>query len=596
MSDPLAAISNLDDDDREMIERIDDWANTMASIGGPLDKMSGMDFARRGRLTVSQLDALYEQNAIAARVVDRIADDAFRAGWRLSEVTSDVEIDTVEIEKRLHADLKIDAVCSDALKLSRLYGGALIALGVNDRNPSHLPIDLASASSIATPIVVTATDAVPNQYDSAWGSSTYQQVLQYQIDDGANLLDLHHSRVVRFEPISIPFRRRIENFANGWGPSVLDRLFDDLKRDGAAGAHAAASLFNASILFLQINGYRDAAKTKDGQKNLEKFLRRARENLDVLRILGLDKEDSLGTVSHTIPGIDSLLDKMRDRVAAAAEMPREILFNESPAGLNAGELSGPQEIWFARVSAEQEDKITPAIRKICDLAFAAWGLPIRSYSIEWQPLWTRSEDAEAQTSKTNAESDRAYFEIGAVSADEIREHRFIRRSAGPLELEPDALADPLAGEPSPVDLEAYRAAGAAQAEPQPSPSGIDLAPALEVVRAVTAGEIPRDAGEQLLAAAGYSPALLGSAGIVPETSEQDEPDVPLPDDAVSVQEAAQRLAVPTATITAAIKRGELRYWGIGKRRTVSLREVADLSRSHEAPAQPEEAPSGGAVE
>lgn len=503
--------------------RLDDWANDLATLGSIRDKATGLKFQRRSRLQREELEALYEQGPIPARVVDKLPFEAFREGWALDKIktTNDSEIDVPALMERLQAELLVDERFAQASRWSRLYGGNLMTLPIVDgRKPSE-PIDLVNAQLIFPPNNIVADDAPPLTYDSAFGSPTYRQILSYQVaglNTTAALLDVHHSRTIAFEPIELPLEARLRSFSNnGWGPSVLDRLFDDLGKEGSTRSHAVSMLYLASILVVKLEGLRAALKTKGGKEDVRKILDSMRSNMDVLGLLGLDKADEIITVQHTITGIDKLITVMRNALAAAADMPREILFNESPEGLSAGELSGPQEIWFATVRAYQKDVLTPALRRFLEIVFVIWNVPIASFQIKWAPLFVKSEETTAETAKKNAEADAIYMAAGVVTPEQVRKHRFVDGRMDPLEIT------------------------------------VEEADAMAVEQAATLAAAPAP------------------------------PDMPEPDDALSVEDAAVRLGMHTRTLTAAMGRGELRHWGIGKRRTVSLAEVAALSRGHETP-------------
>ncbi len=42
-------------------------------------------------------------------------------------------------------------------------------------------------------------------------------------------------------------------------------------------------------------------------------------------------------------------------------------------------------------------------------------------------MWTKSDKAMAEVAKINAETDKAYIDMGAASAEEIREHRVVHQ-------------------------------------------------------------------------------------------------------------------------------------------------------------------------
>lgn len=586
----------------EPVIRIDDWSSTVSALGSVRDKSEGLGFTHRGRLNRETLDALYEQNPIVARVVDLIVDDALRAGWSLKNVVSPdpgFEFDPKEFKSKLDdlggTDEGFDEIISKAAKWSRLYGGSLILVPTAEdpKTDPKLPLNTKAIEQLFPLAVISSNEALPQDYDEAFGSRTYRQVLDYQITGESKALTLHHTRVVRFEPIKLPPEALRKSSSTGWGPSVVDRLFDDLGRSGAAKKHAVAKMFAASLLLLQLEGFRSKIKTADGRKDMRTFLAEVQRSLSSLGIMTLDKEDSLGSVSLNQTGDHELIDKMNDSLGAAGDMPREIMFNESPAGLNAGELSGPQEIWFSKAGAYQTRELEPPINRLLRIAFDAWRWPIDSWEIEWAPLWTKSEEKTATTAKTVAETDAIYFGLGTTDATEIRKHRHTGGKLTPLEVEADTQAEPL---DIGAEVEAHEASLAAAA---PAPvaestpvaeealNGAQIASLLDIVEKVNAGLIPRDAAVEIVRASFprvVNPdGLLGSAGIPVEPEEGEEVPEPAPTDLVPIREAGEQFRVPTRAITRAIERNEIRPWGIGAHRMVSLAEVAELAKRPQNP-------------
>lgn len=572
-----------------MDTRTDGWANDFSLMGSVRDKSTGLTFKRRRRLSQTVLEALYEQNSIAARVVDRIVDDAFREGWELTDL--DVEVDLPELYSRLE-DLNLDGAVAQAAKWSRLYGASLLTIPTDDPDPLISP--LLTPSTIRPLSVVTIRDlaARPLSTDVAFGSPTYRQTLSYEISGLTKApVEVHHSRVVRFEPIVLPMEALLAQ-GHYWGPSVLDRLYDDLSREGAARTHANSMMFIASLLYVKLKELRKERATEEGRKRIRDGLRDLRDSLDALGLLGLDAEDEIGANQISLTNVHELIDKARDALAAAADMPREILFNESPAGLNAGELSGPQEIWFAKVAAFQKEVLTPAINRVLEVAFRAWGIPATKWAIKWRPLWTKSDKSTAEVAKMNAETDQIYHLMGAADAEEIRHHRFEQGKVGPLEVDeqPTTNAAPLDfSSLAPADVEAYtnalKPSDTALAGPQ-------IAELVSIIEKVQVGSLPRDSAIAVIGLAfpqyaAQAEALLGSAGIVaPPTENEPGPSTEAaPGDLMSPQDAAAKYGVPTVAITKLIRESRLPYWGIGAHKRVSEADVARLAKQHEAYAE-----------
>jgi len=603
-----------------MIERLDDWQAMNATLGSIRDKSTGIDFKARTRLTKEQLNALYEQNPIAARIVDRPVDDAFRNGWRLDKVVmrDDSEPpDAAALQERLDdlagEDQTFDTLIKRAVKWSRLFGASAVFLPTEDYDPGAHPVRrkleqprgrIARLHPLA---VLAAHEILPLQSDDAFGSPTFQRTLSYQLTAASRSPEVHYTRLVTWEPIQLPAGVLHES-GQRWGPSVLDRMFDTLGRSGSAQNHAVAQMYISSLLFLLLKGYRQDVKTSDGKTRMLKFLQDFQRSLNSLGVAHIDADDSVQAVTLDTRGSHELIRVLRDEVAAAGDQPREILFNESPSGLNAGELSGPQEIWFQRVAAMQEEDLAPRMAAIMRVAFEAWGLPIRSFEIAWEPLWTKSEETTAASDSARAQTDRTYWEIGALSADEIRKNRFVEQRTALPELG-ELPADPLVLEPGPEDVEAQRAATATAQSAAPALDAAQSAALMAIVEKVAGGAVPRDAGIELIRVsfpglAARAEQLLGSAGLVPaavpgaepaaSTAAPAAPQAPppstdaAPSDLMSPREAAERFGLPTRAITLQIDRGALRYWGIGAHKRVSMAEVAELAKRHEQ--EPEDAP------
>lgn len=561
-----------------MIARFDDWTGAHSSLGGVRDKHRGTYFGRRCRLRREQLDTLYEQNETFARMVDKIADDALREGWELEDViTSDGSKPEDHLD-RVYAecdDLSVNPTLAQSTKWSRLYGGALAVLPIYDRRPPDTPAALDRAIDIYPLKVVPAEDARPNHTDGDFASPTYLRTLDYDISGLAtSTVRVHHSRVIPFEAISLPPRALYTYSPNGWGPSIAERVYDELARDGAAASHAVSMMYISSILWIAMEGFRE--ELVGDPARLQRGLALTRQQLDAHGLLGLDAKDKIGNLSLAVTGAHELLDRLRARLASVANMPKEILFNESPAGLNAGELSGPQEIWFGTVAAFQAGTLTPALDRILRAVFAVRRIPIVSWRVKWRPLWTRSDSSAAEINAKNAAADTAYVTMGALDPHEVRAHRFERGGLGPIEVQPETPAQPL--DLSGEDVGAYEAAATGGA-----PQARDVTPALAIIEKVASGAIPRDAGEALLAAAGFSPALLGSAGIDVEGG-AGPAEAAAPADLLSARDAAAQYGVPTVAITGRMRDGTLPYWGIGAHKRVSAADVAKLAKAHEEPA------------
>jgi phage-related protein (TIGR01555 family) len=581
--------------------RIDDWASTTSALGGAKDKHTGLTFTMRPRLGPTVIEALVSQHPIAARIVDKIVDSAFSVPWKICKVVGpdsdkfDAAACKAELDKA-----GLTTAEKQSAHWSRLYGGAITAIAVLNSGEPDQPMTFGPHSRLLRFASVPAERARPLDQDAGFLSPTYGVVLKYQCTGIASTpCDLHYTRAIPHEPIKLPLeaQTRSGSSATGWGPSILDRVFDDLGRYGATGSFAASMMYVASLLYMQLDGYRADAQTKDGQARIQKRAEQTRKSLDAFGLLVMDKADIIGILERNLTGAGDLMTKTADRLAAATEYPREVLFNESPAGLNAGELSGPQELYFATVKAWRKDEVDPGLRRGVEIWIRLKGLSIDSFEIEWDPLWSRSDEGDSEIHARNATADHTYIDDGVLTADEVRVERFVRGNVGMLEIKGEATdpADPL--ELDPADVAAGEAAaagaGAAASVQDQALNGAQGDMLLNVMEKLNTGAITYP---QAVGAVGLMfPQMRGREATVlgppPDPNAPPKPAGPtpsadeLPGDRVTVQAAAQRFGLKTRSITRLIEKDLIKFWGFGSHRVVSLAEVEAAAKAHEVEAE-----------
>lgn len=598
--------------------RRDDWVSSSSSLGGVRDKHRGVGFRpRRCRLTQLEIDALYESNPIAARVVDKIVDDALSTTWHLKSIKGPDAAQVAEDVVRSDLEeLRFSSTVAQAWKWARKDGGGLLSIGVFDQQELSTPLTMGAV--LVSLNAVPAERAIPREQDVALNSPTYGRVLCYQVqelDRGAVMM--HHSRCIPLEPIHLPIEvlQRRSRIHSGWGPSILERIYDDLARDGAASSFVTSMLYVASILYVKLTNYRQEHGSAEGAAKVRTMLAAMRDGLDSLGMLGLDKNDDIGNLSLTIAGAPDVLDRNRDRLAGAVDgMPREILFNESPTGLRGGELSGARAIYNSTVQAWRLLELRPILDRVLEIYFASKGLRIESWEVEWEPLYTPDAITLADISSKNAVTDASNIEQGVYSADEVRTQRCEQGNLGPIAVKPADKPEALALDPA--DVAAAQAAAAAPAGGEASVQDLALNGAqgaslsatvkdynLQLVsynqavgiltlmfpgKSIAAALGPPPADPNYVAApapiaGAQAPATAPTPGVAAPEPSTDA----IPADVVSVQAAAKAFAVSTRTITRMIEKQLIQYWGLGSHKSVSMAEVRKAAEAHREVVEPD---------
>ena len=386
------------------MSRNDSYTNAISGMGTSRDKTSGSVFVRKPDLSPEELSAMFEQDPLVARIVNRLPDDATREGFQLKDANTQFDFAS------MHSDLEdVSALpnIADAWRWSRLFGGALLFMSVNDGQKMEEPLDLAHATALNALHVIESPYVMPSGHNPGLGSRAFRNPEHYEVllpfGSTANIRKIHRSRVIRFDGMKVPPSRIVS--ANGWGPSIVSQVREDVTRLGSVMGYAANIIHDISILVLKIDGWRNMlAGGEADKKEAGEIIASLRWNIDNLNTLALDKSDELVELSRTVSGLEKLLNHFVDAVVRATDMPRTVLLGEQPGGLNA---SADSEIrsWFDFVAGQQKQVLTPVLTRLLHVLFA-----IRSksekvpdkWTIEYDALWQPTDKEKAETLATYA--------------------------------------------------------------------------------------------------------------------------------------------------------------------------------------------------
>lgn len=403
--------------------RSDSYANALTGLAGPVDKSAYGFFLERPYLQTEVLSAMYEQDAIAARVVDRLVDDATREGFMLTGENTAFDFASVQSELE---DLDALAAVGDAWRWARLYGGALLVMVVNDGRRMDEPLSLANATKLSSLQVIEQQYVVPGGFNPGMGARAFRSPEYYEITlpfgSSEKLRRIHRSRVVRFDGMRVAPTRMIEK--NGWGPSVLDRVHTELEQLGQVMGYARAVMHDISLQVYKLSGLREQlCGSEQSQQEMRAVMETIRMSVDNLHVLALDSEDDFVEINRSVAGLNDLIERFIDGLVRATDMPRTILLGEQPSGLNA---NGDSEIraWFDFVHSQQRLVLMPVITKVLDVLFAVRRNRGEDVPTEWtvkfNPLWQPTAEEQAKTQLAQAQADQILIMNGVTSPDEVR--------------------------------------------------------------------------------------------------------------------------------------------------------------------------------
>ena len=432
----------------------DSFQNFMTRTG--VGAGSANDGAKYGFNPVSrnrvQLEFAYRSSWVVGQVVDTVAEDMTREGV---EIQSDMEPDELQRLEKESGRLGVWPQLCEVVKWSRLYGGAIGVLMI-DGHDLKTPLRMESVSKgqfrgvmpLDRWMVQPSLQDLVTDFGPELGKPRFYDVLP----DASGLMGMriHHSRVVRLDGIELPYWQRISE--NGWGQSVVERLWDRLVPFDSATAGAAQLVYKAHLRTIKIKGLRElisvGGKAFDGLVANIDMIRRYQSNEGLTL---LDAEDEFQTESYTFTGLDNVLLQFGQQISGATGIPLVRLFGQSPAGLNA---TGESDLrnYYDNVRAQQESRLRAGVERIYGLLYrSVFGKePPDDWEIEFSSLWQMTDEQKATVTNQRSASVVAAYDSQIIDRPTaMRELRQMASTTGAWSNITDELIKQAEDEPPP---------------------------------------------------------------------------------------------------------------------------------------------------
>ena len=224
-------------------------------------------------------------------------------------------------------------VLREALFESRLYGGSLIVLGLNDENLQSQAVDEQSIKSIGW-IQTLDRYCVSPYLDGSQSSISNPELYQIHNPNAPDVL-VHSSRVIRIDAGSrLTRRQRLGN--NGWMDSCLQPAYKEILRF-QKGMNVLGAMFEDSQTINHgIKGLfemLDDPSSKNDVEALREKLRISDMTRSVTRreVYDLDRE-KIEIVTRDFSSLIEAIKLCLDVVVSAVRLPHTFLLGKSPTG------------------------------------------------------------------------------------------------------------------------------------------------------------------------------------------------------------------------------------------------------------------------
>ena len=393
---------------------------------------------------------MYVQSWAARKFIDIPINDMF-ISWRVWKTDNAETMEKIEDCEKRH---KIREKLNQAMKSARLFGTSVM-IPMTKEAPMDMPLDVDSLleGDLASIRVFDRFDLSVTQRETDLYSDNYGKPVIYKVHPtyGPTLpIEVHHSRILRFDGITTPTDSWFYFYSEDWGVSELVPVILSITEDLSLASGIAHMSQEASIPVLGVSDLRDVISGRAGraEATVEQIGDAVNKFKSVYRLLMLDKErEEFSRVAVQFGGLADLMTRYAERLAAAADIPMTRWYGQSPKGMNA---TGESDMKNYVITVEENKKnllegplnlLDQIIMKDCGIAEAP--------EYEWQSLLELSETEKVTVSKLKVDTVSLAIQHGVVDEDEARDvlkgDELFEDLSGPAPEPEDPMMDAMGG-------------------------------------------------------------------------------------------------------------------------------------------------------
>lgn len=235
---------------------------------------------------------------------------------------------------------------------------------------------------------------------------------------------VHRSRLLFFKGVPVPKKAEFsDSYTRYWGMSVLQQPWDQIKDLGAANQGVANLLLEFNIGVFKIDGLANIL----AQNNVEAIKNRIEiinASKSVINSILIGENEEFRRDAAGLGGLSPLLDLFMTSVAGVSGIPTTKLFGKSPAGMNATGESDTRN-YYDNVESFQANKMTNPIQTLVNaINKSLQVVPDENVMFEFLPVWSPSQAELIEMRKKQAEIDQIYWNMGALTTEQIVSLRF----------------------------------------------------------------------------------------------------------------------------------------------------------------------------
>ena len=416
--------------------RADGYVNLLNKYGTGQDNSEAYRYSSENLTPDTVLTSHYETNGLFAKIIDIPAQEAIKKGYHLNIADNAVE---EYIQKKVRK-LKYFTTAEESLKWSRLYGGALAVMIIDDGiNDLSMPVNWKDAKRIDE-IVVYDRSVVTPDYHSMYrgiGVAGVAQRSKFRMPEYYNVFSIygsfrvHESRCLLYRNGKMPEKASTTGY-RFWGVPEYNRIKRALRETITSHGDAVKLLERSVQAVYKMKNLAQLLATDEGEEQALKRLQIIDMARGILNSIAIDNDgEDYDFKSTSLTGVKEVIDSACNMLSALTEIPQTKLFGRSPAGMNSTGESD-LENYYSFVDKIRESQIKD---NLCTLIDAIITIGINTgeirekpdYELEFEPLWNEKESERATIDHTNAQADlvraqtaQLYIDMGVLDPAEER--------------------------------------------------------------------------------------------------------------------------------------------------------------------------------
>ncbi len=435
--------------------RIDGYVNLLNRYGTSQDNSEAYHYALENQTPDTVLTEHYETNGLFAKIIDIPAQEAVKKGFKLNIGDKDVE---EYIQKSIRR-LRWSTVAEDSIKWSRLYGGAVGVMLIDDGAVSlDQPVNWKKARGIDE-IVVYERPVVTPDYTSLYSDygvygmkkhSKFRMPEYYNIFSIYGSFRVHESRCLLFRNGKMPELASTSDY-RFWGMPEYNRIKRAMRETITAHGDSVKLLERSVQAIYKMKNLSQILGTDEGEEMALKRLQVIDMARGILNSIAIDSEgEEYDFKSFSLTGVKEVIDAACNMLSALTEIPQTKLFGRSPAGMNStgeSDLENYYNFIDKIRDLQMKDNLCLLVDAVIQIGINRKELTGKpEYELEFESLWNEKESDRATTDQTiastkqvRAQTAQLYVDMGVLDPSEVRKQL---HKDGDWGIEDDELPEP----------------------------------------------------------------------------------------------------------------------------------------------------------